>query len=263
MEEIDMTEFSLVTSVGRSLRSKRMSCRGMYLAAALACAASIGTIAPPDAAAAECQPGRIIHLVGTQTEGRLTIGHQGGAAGISAIFCAIYPLGLPAGPFHTPASGVSYSPFTFEVPSLGPVQAALTPVGETTGEVFFEFNSEVNFLEITSTEAFFTTPLTLTLSLAHAAKCTVGPFSPTFTTGKSGALTGTPLGPPLPIGNPLLEPGGVSGKVVANEFSVPKIEHAAHCSPRDASRLNAALGLPLGGGASSFTTSLNLKDHVG
>jgi hypothetical protein len=87
-------------------------------------------------------------------------------------------------------------------------------------------------------------PITATANVL-GFKCTIGPFSPTLTTGASGRLQGTPLTADAT--------GAFSGKLVANDFSVPAIRPSLRCPLLIAGATNAVLGLPRHAGQSSVT----------
>ena len=75
------------------------------------------------------------------------------------------------------------------------------------------------------------------------ARCEI-PLSLTLTTGRSGALTGTPF----------KDVKGVQrGRLVDGRFSVPAIQPSATCDPVTAALSNTLLGLPLAAGESSVS----------
>lgn len=80
--------------------------------------------------------------------------------------------------------------------------------------------------------------------------CNVGPFTPTFTTGRSGSLTGTPL-----TGSLLSQ---LSGTLVADDFSVPAITPSASCPGFIAGIADLVMGLPLAAGRSTITSTATL-----
>lgn len=97
--------------------------------------------------------------------------------------------------------------------------------------------------------AFDSADISLTANLSAAAsllgfKCTIGPLTPTLTTGTSGSLTGTTFTGDLT--------SGFSGKVVANSFAVPAIKSSSSCPGLIAGLSNLLVGLPAKPGKASI-----------
>jgi hypothetical protein len=85
-------------------------------------------------------------------------------------------------------------------------------------------------------------PITATANIL-GFRCTIGPFSPTLTTGASGRFEGTPFTQDVT--------GQFTGILVANEFTVPAIRPSFSCPLLIAGETNLLLGLPLRAGQSS------------
>jgi len=86
--------------------------------------------------------------------------------------------------------------------------------------------------------------------------CTLGPFTPVLTTGKSGSLTGVPF---TGTQNLLAGTSSLTGTVVANAFTVPAGKSSSTCPALIAGVQNLLLGLPLAAGKSSLQLNASLN----
>jgi len=75
--------------------------------------------------------------------------------------------------------------------------------------------------------------------------CSIGPLAPTLTTGKSGSLKGKTFTGSMK--------NGFTGKVVANDFSVPAIKVSKTCPWLIATLSNLIVGLPAAPGKASIS----------
>jgi hypothetical protein len=238
-----------LSSVRSSLRaaSRRATVRGACLAVAIAGAASFALAAPSGAAAACTSPptGSLL-FHGTQSEGTVNINGRAKAEGVGGtISCGV--LELATGHFKIPAEDIVYNPFTLKLLGFLPLESTLTVDAAAEGALGPHFNEAG---EENGYETAFTAPVTGTVNFLGIAKCAVGPFSPTLTTGKSGKLEGHFL-----EGEILT---GLSGQLVANEFAVPAIAGSKECPGFLAFLSNLIIGLPAKAGASSVTTTATL-----
>lgn len=129
-----------------------------------------------------------------------------------------------------PAANMSFGDAEAVIFGLVPVPVTMVPLTDFTG-----------------TGSFGTTGIHTTLSGSVSAttnllgfRCSIGPITPTLTTGTSGALTGSPF-------------VKGAGKLVANDFAIPAIASSATCPKLVAYFANLLLGLPAKPGASSMT----------
>jgi hypothetical protein len=169
------------------------------------------------------------------------IGKLARASGTTASACGLVTFDPAQGLLSTIArDNLTFQPFILRIGPLG-VPTQVTPVSDFHGTVAGNPDG--------------TTSITLTGSLTATStllglKCTIGPFTPTLTTGTSGELSGTPLVGQLP--------GPLTGKVVANDFAVPAAQASARCPGVVARLINLLVGLPQAPGGSSLTADVSL-----
>jgi hypothetical protein len=230
--------------------------RAVCLVAVMAGAVGAAALVAPAGAAASCgePPAGHLYFNGTQTEGVIKVGSTASATGVSGtVTCGL--LSEITLTFEIPAEGVKYNPFTLKLLGFLPLESTLNVEGTTTGGLSpvtkeNEFGEE----ETLGYNTAFTTPVDSTVSFLGIANCTVGPFSPTLTTGKSGSLEGSIL-----VGS---IQSGLSGTLVANEFTIPKIAASRSCPLFLAGLSNLILGLPQKAGGSSLTTKASLTPEL-
>jgi hypothetical protein len=211
---------------------------GVAAGTALASAspASASTTAPP---AVTCPTTPGIPFSGSLSGGTVKIGSALSGSGLTGSACGLVDLASLT--YGINASNFTFNPTSVSLFGLLNLPSTITVVGNATGSL--------SVAPSTSGIAFNTTlPLTVKASVKLLGfTCSVGPFTPTFTTGTSGSLTGSPL-----AGSSL---STLSGKLVANAFTVPAIQPSATCPGLIASLSNAVIGLPEAAGKSSITSS--------
>lgn len=97
---------------------------------------------------------------------------------------------------------------------------------------------------LTSTEVSVTANLSASARLLGFS-CVIGPLAPTLTTGKSGMLQGKAFAGSMK--------NGFTGKVVANDFTVPAIKVSKTCPWLIATLSNIIVGLPAAPGKASIS----------
>ena len=224
-------------SVHRPLRRRARLAGAVAALAVLATGAAV--TAPVGAAPATCgsapcptvAPGPFRFTFTSElTNGTIDLNGKGTATGASASVCGtIAPSGgqLVA---TVPQANISFSPVTVNIFGFLPVQTQVVPVGDQVGTASLGGGINVTL----------SGPVVAETNLL-GFRCDVGPFTPTLTTGTSGALTGTPFS-----GNPS------TGALVSNDFDVPRIAPSRTCPRIVAFFSNLALGLPAPAGASSI-----------
>jgi hypothetical protein len=186
-----------------------------------------------------------IAFQGTLSNGTATFGSAARSSGISGTVCGL--LNLANFTATIQPDNLSFQPTSVTLFGLLSAPATLAATGPATAT-----------LQATSSGAFNATmsvPLEATVDLLGLFRCTVGPFEPTFTTGTSGSVTGTPL-----TGSLLTQ---LSGTLVAGEFPVPQIQPSLSCPWFVSGLSNLILGLPLPAGRSTVTTQVTLRPDLG
>jgi hypothetical protein len=245
-----------------SARSPRkVASLGVVLAAALAGVASLGMIAPAGAAAAfKCgePPENSLFFNGSQREGVIKLGKNATATGVGGpITCGVLTVGAEGIRYSVPAANVVYNPFTVKLFGFLPLEGGLTVDGPAEGSLgAVEQELPDGEFELVGLSTTFEAPVTSTISFLGLAKCSIGPFEVALTTGKSGSLEGTYLT------GEIVGPEGLTGTLVGNEFSVPKITPSKSCPFFISALSNLILGLPLKPGQSSVTTVEALKPEL-
>ena len=224
--------------------------RRLALCAALVVSIGVPPLTAPAGAAAACPtpPTGEATLNGTLTEGVMNLGTNAKAEGVSAtLTCGtINPETLH---YSFPAANVVYAPFKTKLFGFLSLPTTLTVNQPVEGALEARFNELTEQVE--GYEATATTSLTATVNFFGFAKCSVGPFPVTLTTGKSGSLEGHYFEGSI---------GSLQGgRLVANEFAIPRVEASRSCPFFLAWVSNLMLGLPLEGGQSSIATSVSLK----
>lgn len=190
---------------------------------------------------ASSAPSGEIAFSGTLSNGSGNLGSNAKLTGLSGSLCGamnlatmsgtVQPADFELSPSTTTVLGLLSMPTTETV--TAPATATLS-MGSTSGT----YNTSMQV------------SIDATASVLGLFKCQIGPFSPTFTTGKSGSVTGTPL-----TGSLLTQ---LSGTLVAGDFSVPAIKASSSCPSIIAGLANMMVGLPLAAGKSTITTSVSI-----
>ncbi|MPQ99212.1 hypothetical protein GB931_15055 [Modestobacter sp. I12A-02628] len=212
--------------------------------AAVAFAAPASAAPPAPAPAPACPTAGGIPFSSTLSNGSFQIGRLATVSGASATACGV----VTGSDFAALTSvvkkeNVFFAPTTTKVTFLG-LPTTVTPLGDLTGPA-----SLVN--GVTNVTLRGKVQVTTTIL---GSKCSF-PLDLSLTTGTSGKLTGTPL-----VGGGT--DGLLRGKVVANDFSVPKFQPSWACNVLLTSSSNLLLGLPLAPGASSISFDIALKLDV-
>jgi hypothetical protein len=207
----------------------------MLLAPTGASAASKATSAAP------CPTSGGIPFSSTLSNGTVTIGKHAKATGTSGSACGLVTFDPNVGLVSTIAQdNISFNPFILHVGILA-VPTQMTAVSDFHGTVSGNPDGTTNITLTGSVNA---------TSSILGFKCTIGPITPTLTTGTSGSLTGQPLVGQLP--------GPLTGKLVANDFAVPKATASRSCPKLIAALVNLTVGLPQPPGGSSLTADVSL-----
>jgi len=214
------------------------------MAGGLAAGTALVSAAPASAAAPATPPVACpttpgIPFSGSLTGGTVKLGSALTGSGLTGTACGLVDLSSLS--YSIDAANFTFAPTSVSLFGLLNLPSTITVAGNATGSL--------SVAPSTSGIAFDTTlPLPVKASVKLLGfTCSVGPFTPTFTTGTSGSLTGSPL-----AGTSL---SSLSGKLVANAFTVPPIQPSATCPGLIATISNTFIGLPLGVGKSAITSS--------
>lgn len=181
-----------------------------------------------------------VAFTGTVSDGSATFGSAATASGLAGSLCGLVDLSnLQA---TVQSSNFTFSPTSIKLYNFLSLPTTISVVGASTATL-----TEATDGDFTTS---MTVPLQATVNLLGLFSCTVGPFSPTLTTGRSGSVSGTPL-----TGSILTS---LSGTLAAGEFSVPAIQASSSCPGIIAGLANLIMGLPLASGRSTITTNVSL-----
>jgi hypothetical protein len=244
-----MSKLSLALSSTRTRSSRVPVVGGAFLAVAVAGVVALGMIAPAAASAETCpeRPEGTIGFHGTQSGGTININGRANAEGVGGtISCGILYLVEPIH-FTIAAEDVKYNPYTLKLLGFLPLESTLTVDGPAEGELSAHEYINANGEEATGLNTSFTAPVTSTVNFLGIAKCSIGPFAVSETTGKSGKLEGHFLEGEILTGE--------AGKLVGNEFAVPAIQASKTCPFFLSALTNFILGLPAKAGASTVTSN--------
>ncbi|MCK4176854.1 hypothetical protein ACFFRE_12995 [Aciditerrimonas ferrireducens] len=186
-----------------------------------------------------------IAFSGTLSNGTASFGSAASASGITGTVCGLLDLENLTATIQP--QNLSFQPTSVTLFGLLPAPATLSATGPATATLQTVGAGEFN--------ATMTVPLEATVNLLGLFRCTVGPFEPTFTTGTSGSVSGTPL-----TGDLLQK---LSGTLAAGEFPVPRIQSSMSCPWFISGLSNLLLGLPLPAGRSTVTTQVSLTPDLG
>jgi hypothetical protein len=193
------------------------------------------------AAAAPCPTTGGIPFSSQLSNGNVRIGKLARASGTTGSACGLVTFDPNQGLVSTIArDNLSFDPFQLRIGLLS-VPTQINPASDFHGTISGNPDGTTN---ITLTGSVTATSRVLGFS------CTIGPFTPTLTTGTSGSLSGTPLVGQLP--------GPLTGKLVANDFAVPAAQASSRCPRAIAKLVNLIVGLPLPAGRSSITSDVSL-----
>ena len=188
-----------------------------------------------------------IPFTGTLSNGVAKLGSSVSMTGLSGTFCGLANF---AGSGLT--ASIQPQNFTFAAASAKLFGFLSLPATMTV-------DAPVNTTLALGTGSTFNTSMPLsvssTVSLLGLFHCTVGPMTPTFTTGTSGSVSGTPL-----AGSVLT---GLSGTLAAGDFAVPAIQASSGCPGLIAGIANAIMGLPLAPGKATITASTTITPKLG
>ncbi len=233
---------SLTQNHSRTNRRRRRLAAAAVSAVAVAGFAGVApaVAATTPSAAASCPTGALA-FTSTLSNGTFAIGKSASSSGASGTACgSIISLNGGLGSSIS-KSNLSFAPSTTKVLILD-VPTTVTPTSDMVGPTVLNSDGTID-VSLAGTVDVVTDVL--------GSKCTL-PLSLSLTTGKSGALTGTPLTADATTG---LD----NGKLVDGDFTVPKIKPSKTCNPLIAALTNGLLGLPLKAGASTISFDLALK----
>jgi hypothetical protein len=232
-------------SPDRPMRSRRRHLAALCVA--LLAVAGLAGAGPASAATAAAEsppcPTGVFAFTSTFTNGAFKIGRHASASGVKGAACgSLVSLNGGLGSVVS-KDNVSFEPTTTKVLFLN-LPTTVTPTSDLTGPVAL-------------------TAAGIEVSLAGTVKVTTKilgsrcsfPLNLKLTTGTSGALSGTPLVADATT------PGVFKGKLVAGDFTVPKLKPTKTCSALVAGFANGLLGLPLAAGKS--TVGFDLALHLG
>ncbi|MFI7586129.1 hypothetical protein ACIB24_03525 [Spongisporangium articulatum] len=218
-----------------SQRIVRLMLAGTAVAALLTTA-----LAAPSQAATAC-PSGLLAFQATLSNGTFNIGKNVKTTGGGANICGEITVGAGGLVPKVDPNNIS---FTSGKTSAGPlsIPTDVKTVGDMTGTTTINPDGTIS--------ASFTTSVVVTTKILGQS-CQI-PVNLTLTTGRSGSLSGKPLSYDLAT--------GVSkGKLVAGDFTVPKIKTTKQCNVIVATASNALIGLPLAAGKSSISYDIALK----
>lgn len=198
-------------------------------------------VPPAAAAAAPCPTTGGTPITSQLGNGTLRIGPVARASGTTASGCGLLIFDDQGLRTVLPKDNLTFDPFRLKVGILS-VPTTVTAASDFAGPVVLLPNNAVD--------------ASLAGSVTSSAnvlgfRCTIGPFSPTLTTGGSGSLTGSPF-----VGQP---DGSLAGKLVANDFAVPAVRPSARCPAPIAALVNLTTHLPQKAGGSSITYDASLR----
>lgn len=207
---------------------------------ALAVPAGAQTRSTPGARAHQSCPAGAITFTGALSNGKVHLGKAASGSGIAGDVCGTIALSSTGALDVTiPAANFTFSPSKISLFNLIDLPSTITVDSAATGTM-------------TGNNGAYTGSLTVTVTATVQVlgfSCSVGPFTPQLTTGKSGSVTGKPLTGSL---------SDLSGELVAGTFSVPAVQPSKTCPGIIAAITNLATGLPLASGASTLTSDTSL-----
>lgn len=193
--------------------------------------------------AASCPTSPGIPFSGSLTNGSVKIGSALSGSGLTGSVCGTVDISNFS--YSIAAPNFTFQPTSVSLFGLLNLPSTITVAGNSTGSL--------SVAPVASGVAFNTTlavPVVASVKLLGFT-CTVGPFTPTFTTGTSGSLTGSPL-----AGSSLTQ---LSGTLVANNFTVPRILESSTCPGFIAWLSNLVIGLPESAGRSSISSATSFS----
>jgi hypothetical protein len=198
-------------------------------------------VPPAAAAAAPCPTTGGTPITSQLGNGTLRIGPVARASGTTASGCGLLIFDDQGLRTVLPKDNLTFDPFRLKVGILS-VPTTVTAASDFAGPVVLLPNNAV--------DASLAGSVTSSANIL-GFRCTIGPFSPTLTTGTSGSLTGSPF-----VGQP---DGSLGGKLVANDFAVPAVRPSARCPAPIAALVNLTTHLPQRAGGSSITYDASLR----
>jgi hypothetical protein len=221
--------------------ARRVATVGLTSLAAAGLALGVTGVSPAAAADAPACPTGAFAFTSDLTNGSFVIGKSAKSSGAVASACGSIAGDGAGGLVSTvKKENVTFKPTTTKVLFLN-LPTTVTPTSDLTGPVVLGASG----IDVTLKGS-----VTVTTDIL-GQKCSF-PLDLSLTTGKSGALTGTPLTADAATG---LQ----TGKLVAGDFTVPKFKSSKACNVIIAEFSNVLLGLPLKSGASTATFDLALK----
>lgn len=218
---------------------RRLRRRLVGVATALLALLALLAVPVPADAQTGCPTGPLA-FTSELTNGTLQIGRAASSSGNRATACGeIAPTAGGLTATIAPA-GLVFAPGSTTVLFLK-LPTRTSAVGPLTGPVS---------LGAGSIEASLTGPVVAEAKLLGFT-CTIGPISPTLTTGTSGGLAGSPF---VDDGT-----GVLRGRLVAADFTVPRIAASRSCPHAIAGLTNLLLGLPLSAGRSSIAFDASIR----
>ena len=191
------------------------------------------------APACPTQSGSAVPFSGALTGGNIVLGKSLAGTNLGGSACGLLTLTATGGTIDIPAANFSFNPETIVAFGFLKLPSTITVDSDATGA-----------LTAGSTPGTFDTQISVTVTSTVKVlgqTCKVGPFTPVFTTGSSGSVTGSPLTGSL---------ANLKGSLVAGDFTVPAIKASSTCNGLIAGASNLLMGLPLAAGSSSITNNV-------
>lgn len=211
--------------------------------AGAAAAAQHGRRPSPRLAGAKgsCPTAGGLAFTGTLSNGALDLGRAVSGSGLAGSVCGLLSPTSSGFSVSIPKADISFAPNHVTVLGLASLPVTVAAAGNGTGTASIRAGGSFGVT--------ISVPVTATVDIFGFA-CTVGPFRPALTTGKSGAVSGTPLTGSL---------SDLSGTLAAGEFAVPRVRASARCPFFVAWLVNAITGLPLRAGRATLTAATALS----
>ncbi|HEV2361828.1 MAG TPA: hypothetical protein VGS21_09020 [Acidimicrobiales bacterium] len=189
------------------------------------------------AAACPTTPG--LPFTGSLANGTFKVGLIVNGSGIGGSVCGTLTPTTGGFKVSIPQSNFTFSGGNITILGLVSLPAVISADSNATGSAKATKNGLASTLNVS---------ISSTVSLLGFT-CTIGPFSPHLTTGRSGTLTGKNFTGSFT---------NLSGEFVANNFVVPAVQPTESCPLLVAGLINTTIGLPSWPGDASLTTDSTL-----
>lgn len=191
---------------------------------------SSGSSATPSCPAASTSSGDVA-FSGVLSNVDVKIGGSNSITGISGSLCGT--LDTTTMTYTIPKSSIRLSPANDMFWGFLPFSTTETVNNSPSGSLTISGTDYTTSMQMS---------ITAVTNILWAFPCTIGPLTPTLTTGTSGSLKGTPL-----VGSLVTQ---LKGSLVSSNFSVPAIQASSSCPSIIAGLGNLLSGFPLTTGTS-------------